>query len=92
VLGVLAGATRTPTVLAGSEKFSDAMNPAEVAAGALDHLGKGPNWVPGAANQAIARSLWPVPRVPLVNALSRAGSELFDLPHSPVEGIEFHES
>jgi hypothetical protein len=52
------------------------MDPAEVAAGALDHLGKGPNWVPGAANQAIAKSVWPVPRVGLVNALSRAGAEL----------------
>jgi len=92
VLGVLAGATRTPTMLASEGKFHDAMEPAEVAAGALDHLGKGPNWVAGAANQAIAKSLWPVPRVRLVNAMSRAGAELFDLPHAPVAGIEFHES
>jgi len=92
VLGVLAGATRTPTVLDGSGRFADAMDPAEVAAGALDHLGKGPNWVPGAANQAVAKGLWPVPRVGLVNMLSRAGADLFDLPHTPVEGIEFHES
>jgi uncharacterized protein len=92
VLGVLAGATRTPTMLAGKGKFHEAMDPAEVAAGALDHLGKGPNYVPGAANRAIARSLWPVPRVGLVNAMSRAGAELFDLPHAAVEGIEFHES
>ena len=92
VLGVLAGATRTPTMLAGKGKFDDAMDPAEVAAGALDHLGKGPNWVAGAANQAIARSVWPIPRVGLVNAISRAGAEIFGLPHAQVDGVEFHES
>jgi uncharacterized protein len=92
VLGVLAGATRTPTALAGSEKFRDKMDPAEVAAGALDHLGKGPSFVPGAANRAVAKSLWPVPRVGIVNAMSQAGAELFDLPHAAVLGIEFHES
>jgi uncharacterized protein len=92
VLGVLAGATRTPAMLATEGNFGDAMDPTEVAAGALDHLGKGPNWVPGAANQAIARSVWPVPRVGLVNALSRAGAEIFGLPHAQVAGVEFHES
>jgi len=92
VLGVLAGATRTPTVLESQGKFHDAMDPAEVAAGALDHLGKGPNFVPGDANRAIAKSLWPVPRVGLVNAMSQAGAELFDLPHVAVLGREFHES
>jgi short-subunit dehydrogenase len=92
VLGVLAGATRTPAMLATEGEFGDAMDPEEVAVGALDHLGKGPNWVPGAANQAIARGLWPAPRVGLVNALSRAGAEIFGLPHAPVAGIEFHES
>jgi short-subunit dehydrogenase len=92
VLGVLAGATRTETGLAVSAKFADKMDPAEVATGALDHLGKGPNWVPGAANQATARGLWPVPRVGLINGMSRAGAELFDLPLVPVEGVEFHES
>ena len=92
VLGVLAGATRTPTGLAVSEKFRDKMDPAEVAEGALDHLGKGPSFVPGAANRALAKSIWPVPRVGIVNAMSRAGADLFDLPHTAVAGIEFHES
>jgi uncharacterized protein len=92
VLGVLAGATRTPTVLSSGGKFRDAMDPAEVAAGALDHLGKGPGWVPGAGNQTIARNLWPVPRVGLVNAMSQAVAELFDASHEPVKGVEFHES
>jgi short-subunit dehydrogenase len=92
VLGVLAGATRTPTGLAASAKFLDKMDPAEVAVGALDHLGKGPSYVPGDTNRAIAKSLWPVPRVGIVNAMSQAGAELFDLPHAAVAGREFHES
>ncbi len=91
VLGVLAGATRTPSVLEVSERFEDAMDPAEVAAGALDHLGKGPSWIPGAENQAVGRSVWPVPRVPLINGMSQAAAGLMGLPHRPVDGVEFHE-
>jgi short-subunit dehydrogenase len=91
VLGVLAGATRTPTGLAVSEKFRVAMDPAEVAVGALDHLGKGPSYVPGDKNRAVAKSLWPVPRVGIINAMSQAVAELFDLPHAAIEGKEFHE-
>lgn len=92
VLGVLAGLTRTPSLLAAEPKTEGGMDPADVASGALDYLGKGPNWVAGAENQALAKSLWPVPRVGLVNALSRAGAELFGLPHAQVAGAEFHES
>jgi len=92
VLAVLAGATRTETVLASSGKFEDAMDPSEVAVGALDHLGCGPSFVPGDINRAATRGLWPAPRVPVINAMSRACGELFDLPHTPVDGIEFHES
>ncbi len=92
VLGVLAGATRTPSALGVSDRFEDTMDPAEVASGALDHLGKGPDWIPGAENQAIGRSVWPVARVPLINGMSQAGAELVGRPHQPVEGREFHES
>ena len=92
VLGVLAGATRTETVMQQEpEAFADAMPPTEVARGALDHLGRGPNWVPGPANQAVARGMWPVPRVGVINGMSAASAELFGLPVSPVEGIEFDE-
>jgi short-subunit dehydrogenase len=91
VLGVIAGATRTESVLHTSDKFADAMDPAEVATGALDHLGKGPNWVPGEANRAAARGMWPIPRVAAVNGMSQACASLFDLPHTPVEGLEHHE-
>ena len=92
VLGVLAGATRTETVMEQQPKaFATAMDPAEVARGALDHLGKGPNWIPGAENQAMAQGLWPVPRVGVINAMTAASAGLFQLPNTPVEGIEFHE-
>ena len=73
------------------EAFADAMDPAEVARGALDHLGKGPNWVPGEANQGAAKGLWPVPRVGVINGMTQASAELFDLPFDPVAGIEFDE-
>ena len=92
VFGVLAGATRTETMMdQRPEAFADTMDPAVVASGALDHLGKGPNWVPGAENQATAQGLWPVPRVGVINAMTAASAALFDLPVTPVEGVEFHE-
>ena len=92
VLGVIAGATRTETVLAqNKESFESAMDPAEVARGALDHLGKGPNWIPGDANRAVAQGMWPVARIPLITGMTQASAELFDLPDDPVDGIEFHE-
>lgn len=90
VLGVLAGATRTETVLAQSpEGFADAMDPREVARGALAHLGRGPNWVPGAENQAAARGLWPLPRVGVIHGMTQAGAQLFDLPALTAPGVEF---
>ena len=93
VLGVLAGATRTETMLAQNEAaFDDAMDPREVATGALDHLGKGPNWVPGAANQQAARGLWPLPRVGVVNAMSQASGGMFELDAPAIDGLEFDAS
>ena len=90
VLGVLAGATRTETMMdQRPEAFAEAMDPREVARGALDHLGKGPSWIPGEANQGVARGLWPVPRIGVVNAMTQASADLFDLPFTPAEGVEF---
>ena len=90
VLGVLAGATKTETMLDQEpEAFANAMDPAEVALGALDHLGKGPNWVPGKENQAAARGLWPAPRVAVANGMTQASAELFSMAMPAVEGIEF---
>jgi short-subunit dehydrogenase len=91
VLGVVAGATRTESMLHSGDKFADAMDPSEVAVGALEHLGKGPNWVPGAGNQQVAQGMWPVPRVPLIGGMSQATAQLFDLEHTPVAGLEFHQ-
>lgn len=92
VLGVVAGKTRTETMgLHANANFEDGMDPAEVASGALDHLGKGPNWIPGESNQSAAKAIWPVPRVALINGMSLACADLFDLPHTPVSGREFHE-
>jgi short-subunit dehydrogenase len=92
VLGVLAGATRTETMLEQRPtEFATAMDPAEVARGALDHLGKGPNWVPGEANQAAVQEMWPIPRVALVNGMTEACASLFELPAQAVEGQEFHD-
>ncbi len=92
VLGVLAGATRTETMLAQRPaEFADAMDPTEVARGALDHLGKGPNWIPGVANRAAAKGIWPIPRVALINGMTQACASLFELPVQNVEGREFHE-
>jgi uncharacterized protein len=93
VLGVLAGATRTETMLEQEpEAFEVAMNPDEVAQGAFDHLGKGPNWIPGSENQAAAKGMWPIPRVALVNGMTQACAALFKLETSAVPGQEFHET
>jgi short-subunit dehydrogenase len=92
VLGVLAGATRTETVMSqNADAFESAMDPAEVAQGALDHLGKGPNFVPGDGNRSAAKAIWPTPRVVLVNGMSQAAAELFDETHTAVPGVEFDE-
>lgn len=91
VTGVAAGATRTPTLAASGGSVEGAMEPAEVAAGALDFLGRGPVWIPGEANQAAARAIWPTPRAGLINGMSQATGGLFDLPVSAVDGVEFHE-
>jgi len=48
--------------------------------------------VPGAANQAAARGISPTPRVAIINGMSQAGAALFDLEHTPVAGIEYHEA
>lgn len=92
VLGVLAGATRTETMLEQEPlAFANAMDPAEVARGALDHLGKGPNWVPGKENQAAARGLWPAPRVAVTNGMTQASASLFGVEMPTVDGVEFDE-
>jgi short-subunit dehydrogenase len=91
VLCAVAGATRTPSMLASSEAFADqpgALEPDEVARGALAFLGRGPIWVAG-TNRATAKALSPVPRVPLIDAMSRATASIYGLAHTPAAGAEF---
>jgi short-subunit dehydrogenase len=95
VLGAIAGATKTPSMLASNEAFADypgAMQPDEVAEGALAFLGQGPIWVAGAANRATAKGLCPVPRIPVINGMSEASAGIYGLPHAPASGVEFAEA
>ena len=92
VMAVIAGATRTPSMLSSNESFSaypGIMEPMEVAAGALRNLGRGPIWVAGAENREAAQGLNPVPRVAAINAMSLACSQLYDLPHAEAKGVDF---
>jgi short-subunit dehydrogenase len=92
VLAVIAGATRTPAMLATSQAFATfpgALDPDDVARGALAFLGRGPVWVPGATNRATAKALSPVPRIPQIEAMSRATAGIYGLPHAPAAGVEF---
>jgi short-subunit dehydrogenase len=91
VLAAIAGATRTPSLLASGASLAsqpDAMEPDEVARGALDALGRGPVWIAGERNRALAKALSPAPRIPLVDAMSRATAAIYGLPHVPAAGGE----
>ena len=94
VMAVIAGATRTPSMLSSNESiaaYPGIMEPAEVAAGALRNLGRGPVWVAGAQNREAARGLYPVPRIAAINGMSLACSQLYDLPHAEAKGVDFAE-
>jgi short-subunit dehydrogenase len=89
VLSCLAGATDTETFRADIGGSPDAMDPAVVAEGTLDFLGRGPIYVPGASNQAAARAIWPTPRIPLINTMSQINARSFELPFQLLKGTEF---
>lgn len=92
VMTAIAGATRTPSMLASSPGFDaypSIMEPADVAEGALDALGRGPVWVAGEGNRAFAQTLMPTSRVALVNAMSQAAAGIYDLPFAEVPGRDF---
>jgi hypothetical protein len=61
-----------------------------VASTALDHLGRGPTFVPGDANRGGAAYLWPRSRVELSNMMSKATAEMYDLPFTEATGEDFH--
>ena len=96
VLGAIAGATRTPAMLASSESFAagypGAMEPDDVARGALAFLGRGPIWIAGESNRTTAKGLSPVPRIPLINGMSEATAAIYGLPHTAASGVEFGEA
>lgn len=92
VLSVVAGATRTPSMLTSNpdfEAYPGIMEPDEVAAGALRNLGRGPVWVAGDQNRAAAAGMSPVSRTALINGMSQATAQLYDLPFNEVKGIDF---
>ncbi len=89
VVGCLAGSTDTETFREDTGGSADAMDPRDVALETLAFLGRGPTFVPGAANRAGARAMWPVPRIPLIQALTRANAANFGLPYHALEGDEF---
>lgn len=94
VMAVIAGATRTPSMLSSNEAFEDypgIMEPSDVASGALANLGRGPVWVAGEANRAAARGILPVPRTGLINGMAQATAELYGLPFVEMKGQEFGE-
>jgi uncharacterized protein len=95
VLCAVAGATKTPAMLASNESFASypgAMEPDDVARGALDFLGRGPVWIAGAANRATAKGLSPGPRIPVINGMSEASAAIYGLPYTPASGVEFAEA
>lgn len=91
VVTCLAGATNTETFREDTGGSPDAMDPLDVADGTLDFLGRGPIYVPGKGNRAGARATWPVPRIPLINALSEINARSFGLPFAARSGVEFGE-
>ena len=93
-MAVVAGATKTPSMLnsqPGFENYEGIMEPDDVAAGALRNLGRGPVWVAGAGNRAAASGMLPVPRIALINAMSQATAGLYGLPFHEAKGEEFGE-
>jgi short-subunit dehydrogenase len=93
-MAVVAGATRTPSMLTSNPGFQDypgIMEASEVAAGALRNIGRGPVWVAGEQNRAAAKGLSPVPRIAAINGMSRACAALYGLPFEEAKGFEFEE-
>lgn len=94
VMAVVAGATKTPSMLAANpafEEYPNVMQAVDVAEGALDNIGKGPVWVAGEQNREAAKALLPIPRVGLINLMSQAGAHLMKRPFQEAEGLNFDE-
>jgi len=89
VVGCLAGATDTETFREDTGGMPNAMDPRDVAKETLDFLGRGPTFVPGADNRRNVRAMWPTPRIPLIQGLTKANADNFGLPFHVLEGDEF---
>jgi short-subunit dehydrogenase len=90
-MAAVVGMTRTPSLLASHPSFPagvPAMEPAEVAPGALDFLGRGPVWFAGKANRAAAKALGAVPRPQLIDTMSRLTASLYGIAHVEAHGEE----
>lgn len=95
VMSVIAGATDTPSMQASVDRWSDrdgVMDPTELVVGALDHLGVGPSFVPGADNRAAAQFLWPGSRVQRSQLLSEATASMYGFDHVQAEGRDYFEN
>lgn len=89
---LIAGATRTPSMLQSMPSFADypgLMTAQQVAEEGLSFLGRGPVWVAGEHNRAIARRLLPNSRVAQINALSAASAGIFGKPVQDLAGEDF---
>ena len=94
VISVIAGATKTPSLVRSLESMSereDLASPADVAREALDHLGVGPTCVPGAGNRQAAAYLWPRSRVETSLMMSQATAQMYGLPVTAASGMDFGE-
>lgn len=94
VMSVIAGATDTPSMQRSIDGWSGqggVMAPEELVRGALDHLGRGPSYVPGADNRAGAQFLWPGSRVQLSQLMSEATASMYGLEHVPATGRDYYD-
>ena len=94
VLGLVAGATKTPAMAAsgldfetGNSQFQP-MEPEEVAREGLEQLGSGPIWVAGAANRAGAEIFSSLSRRELIEAMSQSTATMYDKDYRPVSESE----
>ena len=90
VLGLIAGATKTPAMAAsgldfeaGNSEFQP-MESDDVAREGLEQLGKGPIWVAGAANRAGAEIFNSLSRRELLEAMSQSTASMYDKPYKSV--------
>ncbi len=84
VLGLIAGATRTPAMvrsgaLIGGEAFPG-MDPDDVAREGLERVAEGPVWVVGDTNRAGWEAMRSLPRAELVAMMSEGARAVYGLP------------